>query len=215
MGVAKSALLLAPEGASTRVTWTLDIDMGASPIAHYFGLMMDRMIGKDYETGLNKLKSLVEGMPNVDIKGFVAAPVELEAMPILVVTETSPWDTASISKAYADGYGQIGRFMAKNKLRPAGAPLGIDGEMTATTFTFQAGIPIAPADVSAGDNVQLAQSYAGKALKTTHVGPYGRLAENLRQVSCIHRRPRLHHGRQPDVVVCRRPRDRPGGEITH
>ena len=36
MGVAKAALLLSPAGASsTRVTWTLDIDMGASPIAHY------------------------------------------------------------------------------------------------------------------------------------------------------------------------------------
>ncbi|MEP6886312.1 MAG: SRPBCC family protein [Gammaproteobacteria bacterium] len=175
MGSAKSALLLAPAGSSTHVTWTLDIDMGASPIAHYFGLMMDRMIGKDYESGLSKLKALVEGMPNVDITGFTAEPVELKAIPILVVNETSPKDSASISKAYADGYSQIGKFMAKNKLQRAGAPLGIDGEMTATTFTFQAGIPIAPADVSAGDTVQVMQSYAGKALKTTHVGPYDTL----------------------------------------
>ena len=172
MGVAKAALLLSPAGSSTRVTWTLDIDMGASPIAHYFGLMMDRMIGKDYERGLNKLKTLVEAMPNVDISGFTAEPVDLKAVPILVVSETSPWGTASISKAYADGYGQIGKFMAKNKLQRAGAPLGIDGEQTATSFAFQAGIPIERADVSAGDNVRVIQSYAGKALKTTHVGPY-------------------------------------------
>ena len=98
MGVAKSALLLSPAATSTRVTWTLDIDMGASPIAHYFGLMMDRMIGKDYETGLKKLKALVESMPNVDITGFIAEPVELNAVPILVVSETSPRDTASIPK---------------------------------------------------------------------------------------------------------------------
>jgi effector-binding domain-containing protein len=177
MGVAKSALLLAPAGTSTRVTWTLDIDMGASPIAHYFGLMMDRMIGKDYEAGLNKLKTLVEGMPNVDITGFTAEPVELKAVPILVVSETSPKDTASISKAYADGYSQIGKFMAKNKLQRAGAPLGIDGEMTATTFSFQAGVPIERADVSAADNVQVVQSYAGQALKATHVGPYDTLSK--------------------------------------
>ena len=173
--VFNQSLLLAPAGASTQVTWTLDIDMGASPIAHYFGLMMDRMIGKDYETGLNKLKTLVEGMPNVDISSFTADPVELKAVPILVVSETSPWDTASISKAYADGYGQIGKFMAKNKLQRAGAPLGIDGQQTATTFTFQAGIPIEHGDISAGDNVRVIQSYAGKALKTTHVGPYDTL----------------------------------------
>ena len=175
MGVAKSALHLAPAGSATRVTWTLDIDMGASPVAHYFGLMMDRMIGKDYETGLNKLKTLVESMPKSDITGFSAETVELKAMPILVVTETSALDTASISKAYADGYGQIGKFMAKHKLQRAGAPLGIDGEMTATTITFQAGIPVEQSDVSEGDNVRVIQSYAGKALKTTHLGPYDSL----------------------------------------
>lgn len=175
MGVAKSNMVLAPNGASTRVTWTLDIDLGGSPVAHYFGLMMDRMIGKDYETGLNNLKALVESMPNVDIAGFSAEPVAMTAKPILVVTETSPADTASISKAYADGYGQIGKFMAKNNLQRAGPPLGIDGAMTATSFTFQAGIPIDRADVSGADNVQLVQSYAGPALKTTHVGPYDTL----------------------------------------
>ncbi|HEY4970361.1 MAG TPA: SRPBCC family protein, partial [Steroidobacteraceae bacterium] len=60
MGVAKSALLLAPDGHSTQVTWTLDIDLGTNPISRYFGLTMDRMIGKDYATGLSRLKTLVE-----------------------------------------------------------------------------------------------------------------------------------------------------------
>jgi effector-binding domain-containing protein len=177
MGVAKSAILLVPQGSSTRVTWRLDVDMGASPIGRYFGLMMDHMIGKDYQTGLNKLKPLVESMPNVDIAGFAAEPVVLTAKPILVVAETSPLDTPSISKAYADGYAQIGKFMAKNKLHSSGAPLGIDGEMTSTTYTFQAGMPIDRADVTAADPVRFTQSYAGKALKTTHTGPYDTLAK--------------------------------------
>ena len=177
MGAAKSTMLLVPDGLSTRVTWTLDIDLGASPISHYFGLMMDRMIGKDYETGLSKLKALVEGMPNVDIAGFEAESVELKAVPILVVTETSSTDTASISKAYADGYGKIGKFMAKSKLHQSGAPLGIDGEMSSTSFSFQAGMPVDRGDVAGDDNVRLVQSYAGKALKTTHVGPYDTLAK--------------------------------------
>jgi effector-binding domain-containing protein len=177
MGTAKSTIVLVSQGSATRVTWTLDIDMGASPIGHYFGLMMDRMIGKDYEQGLSRLKTLVEGMPNVDIAGFVVEPVVMKAVPMLVVNETSPWDTASIAKAYAEGYAQIGRFMAKNKLHQSGAPVGIDGEMTPTTFTFQAGIPIDRADVSAGDAVRLTQSYSGKALKTTHVGPYDTMSK--------------------------------------
>ena len=47
-----------------------------------------------YEKGLSKLKTLVEGMPNVDIAGFDAESVNLTTMPILVVSETSPLDTA-------------------------------------------------------------------------------------------------------------------------
>lgn len=147
MGIAKSSVLLVPDGSMTRTTWTLDIDMGASRIGHYFGLMMDRMVGKDYETG----------MPNAEIGGFDAEPVQLTAKPTLLVSETSPRDTPSVSKAYADAYGQIARFMAKNKLHMAGAPLGINGESTATAFTFEAGIPIDRADVTNDDNVRLAQ----------------------------------------------------------
>jgi hypothetical protein len=47
--------------------------------------------------------------------------------------------------------------MAKDKLHMAGAPLGINGESTATAFTFEAGIPIDRADVTNDDNVRLAQ----------------------------------------------------------
>jgi effector-binding domain-containing protein len=139
--------------------------------------MMDRMIGKDYEKGLGRLKMLMEGMPNVDIAGFAAEPVEMTAVPVLVLEETSARDTASISHAYADGYAQIGKFMAKNKLKMAGAPLGIDGSVTATSYTFEAGMPIDRADVTPADNIRLKQSYAGKALKATHVGPYDTLGK--------------------------------------
>ena len=116
-------------------------------------------------------------MPDVDIAGFVVEPVNMIAAPILVVSESCAPDTASISKAYADGYAQIARFMAKNKLHRAGAPLGIDGGMTSTSFDFQAGMPIDRADVTASDPIRLAQSYSGKALKTIHVGPYDTLAK--------------------------------------
>jgi effector-binding domain-containing protein len=177
MGVAKSTLVLQPQGDSTRVTWGLDIDMGANPVGHYFGLMMDRMIGKDYAKGLSKLKTLAESMPNVDIDGFAAEPVDMTAAPVLVLEETSAHDPASISRAYADAFTRVSNFIAKNKLKMSGAPLGIDGAASASAFTFQAGIPVDRADVTPADNIKLIQSYAGKALKTTHIGPYETLAK--------------------------------------
>ena len=177
MGVAKSKITLAPEAPGTRVTWALDSDMGASPIGHYFGLLMDGMIGKDFETGLSRLKTLTERMPNVDIAGFQAELVDMRSVPVLVVSESTSTDAPSISKAYAEGYGKISHFMAKNQLHQAGAPFGIDGGINGASFAFQAGIPIDRGDMPGDGTVLVAQSYGGKALKTTHTGPYDTLAK--------------------------------------
>jgi effector-binding domain-containing protein len=179
MGVAKSLVTLTPDGAATRATWTVDVDMGANPIGHYIGLTMDGMLGKDFASGLGKLKTLVESMPNTDIAGFSAAPVDLSATPVLLVSETAPPD--GIGKAYADGFGQIGKFMAKRKLHQAGAPFGIDGGMSSGSYKFEAGIPV-DGDAVSADGVRAAQSYAGKALKTTHVGAYEGLAKTQEQL---------------------------------
>ena len=55
MGVAKSTMVMAPQASATRVTWMLDMDMGAGPIGRYFGLMMDGLMGKGCDTGLSRL----------------------------------------------------------------------------------------------------------------------------------------------------------------
>jgi effector-binding domain-containing protein len=180
MGVAKSLVSLVPDGASTTVTWTVDVDMGANPVGHYFGLTMDGMLGKDFATGLSKLKTVVEGMPNTDIAGFSAEPVQLTAMPILAVTETTTPD--AIAKAYTDGFGQIMKFMAKNKLHQAGPVMGIGGEMAGSSFTFDAAIPVDRGDAVSADSVRSIQSYAGKALKATHSGAYEGLSKTYAQM---------------------------------
>jgi effector-binding domain-containing protein/uncharacterized protein YndB with AHSA1/START domain len=175
MGVAKSTVTLTPAGSATHVTWSVEMDMGANPIGHYIGLTMDSMLGKDFAGGLAKLKALVEGMPNADITGFDAQVVQLQAATILVVSESAAPD--AIAKAYADGFGQIAKFMAKNKLHQTGAPLGIDHETTPSGYNFEAGIPVDRADAVSSDGVRVMQSYAGNALKTTHVGPYEGLSK--------------------------------------
>jgi effector-binding domain-containing protein len=186
-GTAKSLVTLTPEGSATRATWAVDMDMGANPIGHYIGLTMDGMLGKDFANGLGKLKQLVESMPNADIADFTAEPVNLTAAPLLIVNESVP--PAGIGKAYADAFGQIGRFMAKNKLHQTGAPLGIEGVMTAGNYTFDAGIPVDRSDVAGSEGIRAVQSYAGKALKTTHVGAYETLPqtqEKLRAYLAAH-----------------------------
>lgn len=55
-----STVLLTPEATGTRITWALDVDLTDSLVGRYFGLMLDRMVGPDYERGLAQLKTLAE-----------------------------------------------------------------------------------------------------------------------------------------------------------
>ncbi len=49
-----------PEGSATRVTWTMNGDMGSNPLFHWIALNADSMIGKDFEAGLANLKAAAE-----------------------------------------------------------------------------------------------------------------------------------------------------------
>jgi len=56
----RGELRLTAEGSGTRVTWTNEGDMGSNPVNRYFGLVMDRLVGPDFEAGLVNLKTLAE-----------------------------------------------------------------------------------------------------------------------------------------------------------
>lgn len=61
MGTATARFDLTPAGENTTLTWSLVTDMGAGPVGRWMGLMMDGVIGPDYERGLANIKALVEG----------------------------------------------------------------------------------------------------------------------------------------------------------
>lgn len=60
---ATATYALAAEGGGTRVTWALDSDHGYNPVARWFGLLMETLVGKDYEQGLARLKQVLENDP--------------------------------------------------------------------------------------------------------------------------------------------------------
>jgi uncharacterized protein YndB with AHSA1/START domain len=47
-------------GAGTRVTWTNGGDVGPNPLRHYLAMMMDRIVGPDFEEGLAGLRTIAE-----------------------------------------------------------------------------------------------------------------------------------------------------------
>lgn len=57
---ATSRYFFEPVDDGTRVTWTLETDLGDGPMKKYTGLVMDNMIGSDFERGLANLKHYIE-----------------------------------------------------------------------------------------------------------------------------------------------------------
>lgn len=60
MGQATGTFDLAPIGTGTRLSWSFQTDMGLNPLNRWMGLMMDRLVGTDFERGLVNLKRLAE-----------------------------------------------------------------------------------------------------------------------------------------------------------
>jgi len=60
-GEAQANLTLSPEGSGTRVTWSLDSDFSDNFAGRYVGLLLDKMVGADYEAGLANLKTHAGG----------------------------------------------------------------------------------------------------------------------------------------------------------
>lgn len=54
------SLALAPDGQGVKLTWSMHGTMDANPVDRWFGVLMDRMVGPDFEAGLNELKRLAE-----------------------------------------------------------------------------------------------------------------------------------------------------------
>jgi hypothetical protein len=60
MGRPVQQLTALPEGDGSRVTWTMQTDLGINPVFRVFGLFMDRMMGKVFERGLANLANVVD-----------------------------------------------------------------------------------------------------------------------------------------------------------
>ena len=65
-GKATSFWRFSGAGDSTRVTWGMDVELD-SPVQRLFGVLMEAMIGPDYEEGLANLKAIAEAQSTAEV----------------------------------------------------------------------------------------------------------------------------------------------------
>lgn len=174
---------LQPEGQGTRVNWSFETEFGSSLSGRWFGLMLDRMLGPDYERGLAQLKAHVETLPAVDIGGIAVDVVEVPAQTVAALRGQCSADPAAIARAYEKAYARINAARVRERLDPVGPPLaiGLSWDAQVRHYAFEVAIPV-PTSTRAlrtdGD-IRIRTTYAGTALKSAHRGEQG---EHLQQL---------------------------------
>jgi effector-binding domain-containing protein len=179
---------LAPsdEGRGTRVAWVMEADFGANPLDRWFGLLLDRMVGPDYERGLARLKAHVETLPEADFADLSVETLQIEAMPIVYVSGRSSTDPGAIAQAYERAFQELATALARDGVKPSGPPLAIGRRWDADAhrYEFDAALPV-PAGTAAPRSdreVKLGRTYAGLVLKSVHRGPHDGLATHLERL---------------------------------
>ncbi len=176
MAVSQFDLQQDPKGIE--VTWSFETDFGWNLIGRYVGMTFDGSIGKDYENGLARLKTLVEALPKDDVDMVDISFVDAPAQSVAYVSGSTTTDPAAIAAAFTQAYARIGAYMAANRLEMAGPPLSIAEawDEAADRYAFKAAIPYkgAPMGKTVGD-VSTMTTTAGPALRAVHVGSYDSL----------------------------------------
>jgi effector-binding domain-containing protein len=200
-GTAFATFKLETTEGGTKVLWSMDTDVGMNPVMRYMGLMFDTWIGKDYEEGLANLKKLVEDSAAAATNAALASPaagalppeiplvpadadpskgpeiVTVEARPIMLTrAEAKASDAAAVSAALGAANQKLLNYGMANELAPGGATLAITIAHDAQgNWVFDAAIPLEAKPEKAlaeQDGVKIGATYAGRAVKVTHKGPY-------------------------------------------
>ncbi len=156
------------EDGSVEVTWGMDTEV---PLL--FAMMMDGMVGADFELGLSNLKELAESMPAKP--AVEISETDVEGMMILAIKDSVSTDYATMEEAMTNMYGALGKFMEENAIEMSGHAMAIFHEWKPEEgYTiFEAAIPVGEGvEIEVSDNITHREMPACKAAMTTHIGGY-------------------------------------------
>jgi len=205
---------LAAEGASTRLTWTYLSDFNGNLLNRYFGLLLDRMIGPDFDKGLSKLKLFAESLPREDFTALQPEVVQVEPKAIVHVAGEAAFEAAA--PVLAASYGRIGEFVAASGRRGVEAPITITHSLDAERYwKFDAAIAIdqpctPPAE---GDALQCGKSYGGWVVRAHHLGPYATMDRSFASLAAFKKVAGLEDNGEPWQQYVTDPMNQPADSL--
>lgn len=163
-----ASYLFTTENNTTKITWTMDSDMGYNVIGRWFGLFMDDMIGKDYDKGLAAIKKICEEQPIQDkVVGF---DVNLRTLPTqnFIYLTNQNINANEIGLKIGESLMKLDAFAKNNKVDVAGPPFTVWYSPT----NFVTGIPISGELLASDKDIKVGQQAGCDAYVVSYYGAY-------------------------------------------
>ena len=183
---------LTPEGEGTKLVWAMNADMGINPLNRWFGLLLEKFIGPDYEKGLASMKPLIEVHAKKNFSGIKLELVKIESMPILYKTMAA--NSRNIDHKLGEDFAEIGAVILENGAKQVAPPMVIHRGAAKFVFmddpsaefeNFDPAIIVDRAEFKMPHDsiVKIGRSYGGWVLRTVHVGPNETLMQDYAKLA--------------------------------
>ena len=173
-----TAFELTESDAGTVVVWSFGTDFGMNLADRYLGLVLDGIVGEDFEKGLVSLRTMAESLPRADFSDIEIEHIVVEASDIAMLPVSSVPEPAAFAETMGNAYFSILSFIDDQGLQEAGAALSISRGFRGSEIRFDAGIPVygvTDQTPRSGPGVRISETYAGRVIRVQHVGSYGTL----------------------------------------
>lgn len=204
-----SRLEMRPGEGATSVAWTMTAECAEGWVnvpCRYMNLIMRGRIQQEIDSGLNRLKTLTEQLPNVDFENLNPQFDTVEPQNFVYsVVETSANNLAEVNRAESIGLQQVRNFMTEYNLVQAGPLVRVVTDFDAATnrMSFRVGYPFSGPTPLTVVGVQLGQTPSGEAMHVLVEGSRAQVRTAYAQMNAYlqaHRIP-LREGGLPWEVV--------------
>lgn len=188
-GTAKAGWELNAKDGGTDVKWFMDTEANGGfftkAISKYVFLFMDKMVGADFEKGLESLKKAAEAAPAMPT-GLAEPKMEVEekntsTLNLLYIKETAD-NFDEIGPKLGEAYGEIGKFYKELGIKVTGAPMAFYSG-AAYPMQIEAAVPVDKLPPAAGGRINTKQLMEGRAVVIHFYGPYSLLQKGYNKIA--------------------------------
>jgi effector-binding domain-containing protein len=178
MGLSTGQFLFTQTANGTQVTWIMESEVGTlpfymQPLTKYFYLLLDDMLGSDFEKGLNNIKVILESQKAIMVGDFESEIRDFEGLNYIGIREKI--NGVDIGPKLAQHYGSLQTYLQSEKVNMKGAPFTIN--YSANNNVFDMMTALATDDLlNPQTPIQSGTLKPGKWLVVKYYGSYDKMS---------------------------------------